>query len=30
MIDLSILIVNWNTCDLVTQCLKSLSNTAAL
>jgi GT2 family glycosyltransferase len=28
MIDLSILIVNWNTCDLVVQCLQSLSDTA--
>jgi GT2 family glycosyltransferase len=28
MIDLSILIVNWNTRDLVTQCLQSLSDTA--
>ena len=28
MIDLSILIVNWNTRDLVVQCLRSLSDTA--
>ena len=28
MIDLSILIVNWNTRDLVAQCLRSLSDTA--
>jgi GT2 family glycosyltransferase len=28
MIDLSILIVNWNTCELVAQCLRSLRDTA--
>ncbi len=28
MIDLSILIVNWNTCDLTAQCLRSLTDTA--